>query len=68
MIDEYSMLRDEIMLSMKTVKNYNSILYTSTVALLAFAFNLSDGIPFFTAFHRHNPTVFLDKTRNDSSD
>lgn len=47
---EYSMLRDEIILSMQTIKNYNNLLYTTTVALLAFAFNSSREILFLLPF------------------
>ena len=43
---EYLMLREEIILSMKTVKNYNNLLYTATTALLAFAFSASQEILF----------------------
>lgn len=50
MNEEYSMLRDEIMLCMKTVKDYNNLLYTATAALLAFAFNSSEGILFLLPF------------------
>lgn len=50
MYEEYSMLREEIMLSMKTVKNYNNLLYTATAALLAFAFDSSREILFLLPF------------------
>ncbi len=46
MSNEYLMLREEIMLSIKNVKNYNSLLYTATVALLAYAFDSSREIQF----------------------
>ena len=61
MIDEYSMLREEIILSMKTVKNYNNVLYTATVALLAFAFNFSDSALYLLPFIVVIPLYFLKK-------
>lgn len=61
MIDEYSMLREEIILSLKTVKNYNNILYTATVALLAFAFKSSDSTLYLLPFIVVIPLYFLTK-------
>ena len=61
MIDESTMLREEIMLSMKTVKGYNNILYTTTVALLAFAFNSANSALFLLPFIVLIPLFLLTK-------
>lgn len=58
---EYLMLREEIILSMKTVKNYNNLLYTATTALLAFAFSTSQEILFLLPFIVIFPLYFLIK-------
>lgn len=41
---EYQALREEIMFSMKTVKNYRTFMYTVVVATLAFAIDKEDPI------------------------
>ncbi len=61
MNSEYSMLREEILLSMKTIKNYNNLLYTSTAALLAFAFKSFQSYLFLLPFVVIFPLYFLIK-------
>ncbi len=61
MFSEYSMLRQEIILSSDTIKKYNSLLYTATVALLAFAFNQSSAILFLLPFIVLFPVCILVK-------
>lgn len=58
---EYAMLREEILLSMQTIKNYNNLLYSATTALLAFAFALSREILFLLPFAVILPLYFLIK-------
>lgn len=56
---EYLMLKDEIMLSMKTIKNYNTMLYTVSAALLAFAFNSQNELLFLLPFVILFPLYYL---------
>lgn len=58
---EYAMLREEILLSMQAIKNYNTLLYGTTTALLAFAFKLSHESLFLLPFSVIFPVYFLIK-------
>jgi hypothetical protein len=58
---EYKSLREEIILSMKTVKNYNNLLYTVVGALLAYAFDSKNPILFLLPFVVIIPLYFLIK-------
>lgn len=58
---EYAMLREEILLSLQTIKNYNNLLYSATSALLAFASALSHEIIFLLPFAVIFPLYFLIK-------
>lgn len=55
------MLREEILLSMQTIKDYNNLLYASTGALLAFAFSASSEFLFLLPFAVIFPLYFLIK-------
>ena len=47
---EYEMLREEILFSMQTVKNYRTLLYSIVIAVLAFAFDKDEAILFLLPF------------------
>jgi len=64
---EYEALREEILLSLQTAKNYRSILYTVVVALLAFAFEKDDAILFLIPFAVIIPLYLLSMHQIDSS-
>lgn len=50
MYEEYKMLREEIMSAITNRRNYNSVLYTVSVALLAYAFESSNPLLFLLPF------------------
>ena len=47
---EYEALKEEILFSMQTVKNYRTLLYTIIIAALAFAFDKNEAILFLVLF------------------
>lgn len=50
MYDEYKMLREEIMSAITNRRNYNSVLYTVSVAILAYAFKTLNPLLFLLPF------------------
>lgn len=67
MKEEYLALREEILSSIKTIKNYRSLLYTITVATLAFAVNNGNAILFLIPFSAIFPIYLLIVHQIDSS-
>lgn len=64
---EYLMLKDEIMLSMKTIKNYNTMLYTVSAALFAYAFNSQNELLFLLPFVILFPMYYLNNKRSKAN-
>lgn len=67
MNEEYQALREEIMFSMQTVKNYRSLLYTIVVAVLAFAVDKGEAILFLVPFVAIVPIYLLSMHQIDST-
>lgn len=63
---EYKALREEILASMQTVKNYRTILYTIVIAALAFAFDKDVAILFLVPFCAIIPLYLLAMHQVDS--
>lgn len=65
--EEYKMLREEILQSMQVVKNYRTLVYTITVAILAFAFDKGESILFLIPFCAIIPLYLLAMHQIDST-
>lgn len=67
MYEEYKMLREEIMSLIASRRNYNSVLYTVSVALLAYSFKVSDPLLFLLPFTVVFPlyTLILKETSHE---
>lgn len=64
---EYEFLKEEIMFSMQTVKNYRSLLYTVVVASLAYAFDKDEAVLFLIPFCVIIPLYLLTMHQIDST-
>lgn len=64
---EYEALREEILSSMQTVKNYRSLLYTIVIAVLAFAFDKGVAVLFLLPFSAIIPLYLLAMHQIDST-
>ncbi|MEY8391712.1 hypothetical protein D3Z36_08405 [Lachnospiraceae bacterium] len=64
---EYEMLREEILFSMQTVKNYRTLLYSIVIAVLAFAFDKGEAILFLLPFVAVIPLYLLAMHQIDST-
>lgn len=64
---EYETLREEILSSMQTVRNYRSLLYTIVIAALAFAFDKDSAILFLVPFCAIIPLYLLAMHQVDST-
>ncbi len=64
---EYEMLREEILFSMQTVKNYRTLLYSIVIAVLAFAFDKDEAILFLLPFCVIIPLYLLAMHQIDST-
>ena len=63
---EYEAIREEILLSTQTVKNYRTLLYTIVVAILAFGFDKDAAIIFLLPFCAIIPLYLLEMRQIDS--
>ena len=64
---EYEVLREEILSSIQTVKNYRSLLYTIVIAALAYAFDKDVVILFLVPFCAIIPLYLLAMHQIDST-
>lgn len=64
---EYEALKEEILFSMQTVKNYRTLLYTITIAVLAFAFDKNQAVLFLVPFCAIIPIYLLAMHQIDST-
>lgn len=64
---EYEALREEILSSMQTVKNYRTLLYTIVIAALAFAFDKDIALLFLLPFCAIIPLYLLAMHQVDST-
>lgn len=63
---EYEALREEIILSLQTIKDYRNILYSAVAALLAFAFDNGNSFIFLVPFVVIIPLHILSMHQVDS--
>ncbi len=64
---EYESLREEILFSMQTVKNYRNLLYTIVTASLAYAFDKDEAMLFLIPFCAIIPLYLLTMHQIDST-